>query len=45
MNSNGFIGNVNIIMDILIWSYWLFIIVLLCSIVLLIGYIRSTIIE
>lgn len=45
MNSNGFIGNVNIIMDILIWSYWLLIIVLLCSIVLLIGYIRSTIIE
>lgn len=45
MNSNGFIGNVNIIMDILIWSYWLFIIVLLCSIVLLIGYIRSIIIE
>ena len=45
MKSNGFIGNVNIIMDILIWFYWLFIIILLCSIVLLIGYIRSTIIE
>lgn len=45
MKSNGFIGNVNIIMDILIWFYWLFIIVLLCSIVLLIGYIRSTILE
>ena len=45
MKSNGFIGNVNIIMDVLIWLYWLFIIVLLCSIVLLIGYIRSTIIE
>ena len=45
MKSNGFIGNVIIIMDILLWLYWLFIIVLLCSIVLLIGYIRSTIIE
>lgn len=45
MKSKGFIGNVNIIMDILIWLYWLCIIVLLCSIVLLIGYIRSTIIE
>lgn len=37
--------NTNIIIDTLIWLYWLFIIVLLCSIVLLIGYIRSTIIE
>ena len=45
MKSNGAIGNVNIIMDVLIWLYWLFIIILLCSIVLLIGYIRSTIIE
>ena len=35
----------NIIMDILIWLYWFFIIICLCSIVLLIGYIRSTIIE
>lgn len=30
---------------ILIWLYWFFIILCLCSIVLLIGYIRSTIIE
>ena len=45
MKSTGCIENVNIIMDILIWLYWLCIIVLLCSIVLLIGYIRSTIIE
>ena len=37
--------NTNIIIDTLIWLYWLFIIVLLCSIVLLIGDIRSTIIE
>lgn len=45
MKFDGAIGNVNIIMDVLILLYWLFIIVLLCSIVLLIGYIRSTIIE
>lgn len=45
MKAKGSIGNVNIIMDVLIWLYWLFIILWLCSIVLLIGYIRSTIIE
>lgn len=45
MKFDGAIGNVNIIMDVLICLYWLFIIVCLCSIVLLIGYIRSTIIE
>ena len=30
---------------ILIWLYWIFIIVCLCSIVLIIVYIRSTILE
>lgn len=37
--------NTNIIIDTLIWLYWLFIIVLLCSIVLITVYIRNTIIE
>ena len=37
--------NTNIIIDTLIWLYWLFIIICLCSIVLITVYIRTTIIE